>query len=255
MKQQRRPYQRRFERTLLSCALASCLVWATPAVLAQSTGATVRGQTAADARVTATNVATGFSRSVEAGDNGGYALPGLPPGTYRISIEAGGETTIRNITLRVGETVTLDPERVAQPAEGATGELDTIVVVGQQLIETKTSEIATYLSNRQIEALPQNSRNFLAFADIVPGVVFNVGNEGSSNLRSGAQLSNGINVLHRRRRQRTTSSRAASPARIPRGNPFPQNASPNTGHHLELQGRIRPVEQRRGDRGHPVGHQ
>ena len=45
-----------------------------------------------------------------------------------------------------------DPERVAQPAGD---ELDTVVVVGQQLVETKTSEIATYLSNRQIEALPQ----------------------------------------------------------------------------------------------------
>ena len=29
----------------------------------------------------------------------------------------------------------------------------------------------------------------------MPGVVFNVGNEGSSNLRSGAQLSNGSNVF------------------------------------------------------------
>ncbi len=225
MNQQRRPYQRRFERTLLSCALASCLIWATPAVLAQSTGATVRGQTAADARVTATNVATGFTRSVEAGDSGGYALPGLPPGTYRINIEAGGQTTTRNVTLRVGETVTLDPERVAQPAEGATDELDTVVVVGQQLIETKTSEIATYLSNRQIEALPQNSRNFLSFADIVPGVVVSSGNDNSLNLRSGAQLSSGINVFIDGVGQKDYILKGGITGQdSSRGNPFPQNS-------------------------------
>ena len=223
MNQQRRPHQRRFERTLLSCALASCLIWATPAVFAQSTGATVRGQAAADAKVTATNVATGFSRSVEAGDGGGYSLPGLPPGTYRINIEAGGETTTRNVTLRVGETVTLDPERVAQPAEGAPNELDTVMVVGQQLIETKTSEIATYVSNRQIEALPQRSRNFLSFADIVPGVVINTGNDDSLSVRSGAQLSNGVNVFIDGVGQKDYILKGGLTGQdSSRGNPFPQ---------------------------------
>ncbi len=223
MNQQRRPHQRRFERTLLSCALASCLIWATPAVFAQSTGATVRGQAAADAKVTATNVATGFSRSVEAGDGGGYSLPGLPPGTYRINIEAGGETTTRNVTLRVGETVTLDPERVAQPAEGAPNELDTVMVVGQQLIETKTSEIATYVSNRQIEALPQRSRNFLSFADIVPGVVINNGGDDSLSVRSGAQLSNGVNVFIDGVGQKDYILKGGLTGQdSSRGNPFPQ---------------------------------
>ena len=223
MNQQRCPLQRRFERTLLSCALASCLIWATPAVFAQSTGATVRGQAAADAKVTATNVATGFSRSVEAGDGGGYSLPGLPPGTYRINIEAGGETTTRNVTLRVGETVTLDPERVAQPTESAGDELDTVVVVGQQLAETKTSEIATYVSNRQIETLPQNGRNFLAFADIVPGVVFSTGNEGSTSVRSGAQLSSGINVFIDGVGQKDYILKGGVTGQdSSRGNPFPQ---------------------------------
>ena len=53
-------------RKLLTCALASCLMLsAAPAAWAQSTGATLRGQVSADsapatdARVTATNLATG----------------------------------------------------------------------------------------------------------------------------------------------------------------------------------------------------
>lgn len=222
MNQHRRPQSRRFQRSLLSCALASCLVWAAPAVLAQSTGATVRGQATADAKVTATNVTTGFSRTVEAGDSGGYALPGLPPGTYRIRIEGGGETTTRDVTLRVGETVTLDPARVAQP-EASTDELDTVVVTGTRLAETKTSEIASYVSSRQIEALPQVSRNFLAFADVVPGVVFTTGNEGSSSLRAGAQMASGVNVFIDGVGQKDYILKGGITGQdSSRGNPFPQ---------------------------------
>jgi outer membrane receptor protein involved in Fe transport len=190
MNQPRRQTPHRFQRSLLSCALASCLLFGAPAAFAQSTGATVRGQAAADAKVTATNVATGFSRSVEAGDSGGYSLVGLPPGTYRISVESGGQTATHDVTLRVGETVTLDADDAK-----AEGDLDTVVVVGAVLAETKTSEVATYVSKKQMDALPQASRNFLAFADTVPGMIFETGQDGSSKLRGGAQNSNGINVF------------------------------------------------------------
>ncbi|WP_159087884.1 hypothetical protein, partial [Xanthomonas fragariae] len=58
-------------RKLLSCALASCLVLSAAPVFAQSTAATIRGQVtvdsapAAQARVTATNLATGLTRTVQ----------------------------------------------------------------------------------------------------------------------------------------------------------------------------------------------
>jgi outer membrane receptor protein involved in Fe transport len=190
MNQPRRQTPHRFQRSLLSCALASCLLFGAPTAFAQSTGATVRGQASADAKVTATNVATGFSRSVEAGGNGGYSLVGLPPGTYRIRVESGGQTTTHDVVLRVGETVTLDADDAKAEAD-----LDTVVVVGTVLTETKTSEVATYVSRKQIDALPQASRNFLAFADTVPGMIFETGQDGSSKLRGGAQNSNGINVF------------------------------------------------------------
>jgi hypothetical protein len=67
-------------------------------------------------------------------------------------------------------------------------------VTAPLLVETKTSEMVTYVSQKQIELLPQNSRNFLAFADLVPGMAFSTSNNGESQLRSGAQGSNNINV-------------------------------------------------------------
>ena len=184
-------------RKLLSCALASCLMLGVaPAVFAQSTSATLRGQVsadsapAADAKVTATNVNTGLTRSVQANAAGGYSLAGLPPGTYRIDVQAGGQASSQTVILRVGQTATLNLG-VGGVAETATGEatnLDTITVTAPMLVETKTSEVATYVTQKQINALPQNSRNFLAFADTVPGMQFVSSPNGQeSQLRSGAQ--------------------------------------------------------------------
>ncbi|HSX65329.1 MAG TPA: carboxypeptidase-like regulatory domain-containing protein, partial [Pseudoxanthomonas sp.] len=105
---------RRPNRKLLTCALASCLALAAPSVLAQSTAATIRGRVmadstpATDARVTATNISTGLTRTVQAGANGGYSLAGLPPGSYRVDVSAGGQTSSRTVTVAVGQTATLN---------------------------------------------------------------------------------------------------------------------------------------------------
>ncbi len=185
--------------SLLSAALASCLALTAPAAFAQSTSATLRGVVtadaapAADAVITATNLANGYTSRATANANGTYILAGLQPGTYRIDVSAGGKTSSRTVTLAVGQTASLDlPVGAAAP----TATLGTVVVQGVALQETKTSEIATYISTKQIDALPQNNRNFLAFADTVPGVVFATSPDGySSKLTSGAQNSNGVNVF------------------------------------------------------------
>src|SRR5690606_7156845 len=84
-----------------------------PTALAQATGATLRGQVMADsapvedATVTATNTATGLARSVRT-KAGSYSLAGLPPGQYRVEVEAGGQSSSQDVTLRIGETATLD---------------------------------------------------------------------------------------------------------------------------------------------------
>ena len=43
--------------------------------------------------------------------------------------------------------------------------------------------------------MPQNSRNFLAFADTVPGVKFVTERRRLDRVRSGAQAANGVNVF------------------------------------------------------------
>ena len=230
---QARHGHRRFRQSLLCCALAGCMVAAAPAVLAQSTSATLRGKVltdsnpAAEAQVTATNTATGLTRTVQA-SNGNYNLAGLPPGTYKIDFVADGQASSETVTLAIGQTATLNLTAggvaAAVPPGGEATDLDTVTVVAPPaLVETKTSEVATYVTQKQIETLPQGSRNFLAFADIVPGVEFKTGGEGSTSLRSGAQLSNGTNVYVDGVGQKDFVLKGGVTGQdSSRGNPFPQ---------------------------------
>jgi len=215
---------------LLACALASCLALTAPTLFAQSTAATVRGQVttatgpAGSAEIVATNVATGLVRRVQSNANGTYTLAGLPPGTYRIDVSGDGTATSRTVTLQVGQVATLN-----LPLEGeveAAAQMDTVVVTADALVETKTSEIATYISQKQIEAIPQVSRNFLAFADTVPGVIFTTDQTtGSTSLRGGAQSSNGVNVYIDGVGQKNYVLKGGvSGQDQTRGNPFPQAA-------------------------------
>ncbi|MEA5666689.1 TonB-dependent receptor [Stenotrophomonas sp. MH1] len=222
-------------RKLLSCALASCLLLGAAPAFAQSTAATIRGQVMADsspaaqAQVTATNIATGLSRSVQSTASGSYSLAGLPPGTYRVEVNAGGKTSTQNITVQVGQTATvnLGVGGVGETtAGGAATTLDAVQVVAQAPIETKTSEIATYITPRQIEALPQGTRNFLAFADTVPGMAFeqNPAN-GSTKLRGGVQNANNVNVYIDGIGQKNYVTQGGITGQdASRGNPFPQLA-------------------------------
>lgn len=221
-------------RKLLSCALASCLLLGAAPAFAQSTSATIRGQVMADsapaaqAQVTATNTATGLTRSVQSTGNGSYSLAGLPPGTYKVDVNAGGKTSTQNITVQVGQTATvnLGVGGVAETAGGAATNLDAVQVTAQAPIETKTSEIATYVTPKQIEALPQGTRNFLAFADTVPGMIFEQNpSNGATKLRSGAQSANNINVYIDGVGQKNYVIKGGVTGQdSSRGNPFPQLA-------------------------------
>lgn len=164
--------------------LATSLLTAVPAH-AQLTTATIRGQVATSAAaapgavVTATSVDNGSVRRATAGPDGSYVLTGLQPGTYDISFAAaGGASVTRRVIVSVGQTATLDVDTAtgaAQPVDeaAATTEGDTIIVTGTRLVETRTSEVGTNVTDDQIENLPQNNRNFLNFATLAPGIRVN----------------------------------------------------------------------------------
>jgi outer membrane receptor protein involved in Fe transport len=186
-------------------------------VCAQSAEAALRGRAPANSQVTAHNTATGLTRHTQADANGGYAIVGLPPGPYQVDAGPGTETTI---TLTVASTTTLD----LQPA-AATAGLATVTVTGTRRPEVKTSEVATTVSQTVIDTTPQLTRNFLEFADTVPGIQFTVDAQGNTSLRSGGQTDSSVNVFIDGVGQKNyVLEGGVSGQFFSQGNPFPQLA-------------------------------
>jgi len=140
---------------------------------AQLTSATIHGKVTNQngtalpaAEVDAVNTASGFVKTVQSGPDGSYTMAGIQPGEYNLVIAAPGFQA-RNETVRVlvGQNIEMNfvmtPDAVVNQS---------ITVVGNQLVETRTSEAATNVSPQQMENLPQADRNFLNMAQLAPGI-------------------------------------------------------------------------------------
>jgi outer membrane receptor protein involved in Fe transport len=210
-----------FPRTLIGAAIAAVL--ANPGIVwAQSADATLRGKAPANSAVTAKNVATGATRRTQTGPDGNYTLAGLQPGTYRVDAGPGSETTV---TLTVASVATLDLTASSGAVEVPDEPLQEVTVTGRRLNEVRTSEVGTTVSQQQIETVPQITRNFLEFADTVPGVSFEVDAKGRTSIRGGAQNENGVNLYIDGVGQKGyVRSGVSGQAGDTQGNPFPQLA-------------------------------
>ncbi len=209
-------------------AAAAMLALALPAS-AQLSSATVRGAVTAEAKaqvgatVTATNTATGQVTRTTSRADGSYVLVGLAPGSYKLEIAAVGfETRTQPLTVLVGQTLDID----LPLARTGTTQLNTVVVTGLAGAGRKTSELGTNLTQKQIDSLPQINRNFLAFADLAPGVRFDVDPKtGQGTLRGGAQNQDNVNIFIDGVSQKNYILRGgATGMDSTRGNPFPQSA-------------------------------
>ncbi|HKR77744.1 MAG TPA: TonB-dependent receptor [Rhodanobacter sp.] len=214
-----------FKKRLLPAAVAMAMVAAAPGiVLAQSADSTLRGHAPPEATITARNVDTGAVRVTRSSKDGSFALVGLRPGTYQVDAGAGTQKTV---TLSVASTGTIDLAPAAAPAAAPAGTktLGGVTVSASTLPDVTTSEVGNIVSLRDIQALPAASRNFLEFADIVPGMVFTRDANGNTSLRSGAQASSNINVYIDGVGQKNyVLPGGLTGQNASQGNPFPQLA-------------------------------
>jgi hypothetical protein len=162
--------------------LLAFLLLHTPEARGQAVTATLSGKivdtsggSVANASVTATNTATGFSRSAQASDTGEYTIPALPAGEYTIAVEYKGfGKQTKNITLQVGQVAALDftlaPGEVTQKVE---------VEATSELAEPTRTQVSTVITERQIVNLPVNGREFIDFALLSPAVA--IGDTTSGN--------------------------------------------------------------------------
>ena len=123
----------------------------------------------AGATITATNANTGVSRSTTSDQTGEYRIPLLPPGVYDLKIEMQGfaPQNHKGITLTVGQTAVLNFELKVGTVTNA------VEIVGNEvpIIETERTHQADTITQRPIQDLPINGRNFLSFSLLTPGVV------------------------------------------------------------------------------------
>ncbi len=184
---------------------------------AQSAEANLRGTAPAGSTVTAKNLATGLVRRTTVSTDGSYSLVGLPSGTYAVDAGSGTQTMV---TLAVASTTTL-------VLAGSLGEVTVKSArdAGPTPGEVKTSEVGFVVSLRDIETIPQVTRNFLEFADLVPGMQFTVDSNGNTSLRGGGQTQSSINVFIDGVGQKSYVKDGGITGQVQtQGNPFPQLA-------------------------------
>lgn len=118
--------------------------------------------------VTATESATGLSRSTVSAANGSYAIHGLRPGSYRLSFELEGFQTAaeEGVVLRVGQETRLS----VQLGVGAIEEQITVSGVAP-VVEITSKEIGATLTQLDFQSLPTQNRSALLFAALAPGVI------------------------------------------------------------------------------------
>lgn len=248
-------HARRSRRLQFAAALmlsgAACAFAPAPAA-AQQVAASLRGTITDNGQPTGTQVAavnvdTGFRR-VSPITNGGYNFASLPPGRYRLEVTTANGTRQTDVfTLTVAQNAELSfdlsqgqtgasapgaaPPNPNAPA-GTTGNEVTaaaapgdIIVTGNRIQTLEGGAVGTTIDQHTIESLPQNNRNFLAFADLAPGVQFVTGDNGQTSLRGGAQPGNAVNVYIDGVSQKDDVLKSGITGQdSSQGNPFPQLA-------------------------------
>ncbi len=116
--------------------------------------------------VTLRNAETGTVRTAVTETDGQYRLPGLQPGRYDLTAELSGfaNSEVTGVTLTIGRAVQVNMALSLQ------GVQESVTVTGvAPVVETTTSEVATVVTQEQIEMLPIANRQAGSLALLLPG--------------------------------------------------------------------------------------
>jgi len=119
------------------------------------------------AEITITDERTGTSRTVMSDENGFYSAPSLAVGRYSVSVSPQGfkKSVAAGVDLHVAENkvVNLDLQ-LGQVTETVTVTSDAAPV------ETRSGDVNSLISEKQVTELPLNGRNYAALVTLVPGL-------------------------------------------------------------------------------------
>lgn len=127
-----------------------------------------QGAVIASASVTVTNASTGATRIVKVKDDGSYSIPVLPPGDYRIVVEATGfeKQVVEKFTLQVGTISIYD----AHLTVGAASETVEIRGDSAPVIQVTQTQQADYINDIAETNIPSVARDYSETIQLLPGI-------------------------------------------------------------------------------------
>ena len=143
------------------------------------------GRVVSNADVRVTNERTNEVRTVKTGADGVYTVPLLPPGTYRVDIDAKGfaRTVISSVVIAVTEA------NVQSVTVKVSSALTAVEVKGTPpVVETSTNALGDVVTTEQVEALPLVNRNFTQIMTLSAGVIASVTDATELGRGSGGQI-------------------------------------------------------------------
>ncbi len=154
------------------CLALLCLLLVASPVLAQSGAGSIDGR-AVDKEgaalpgvtVTATNPDTGFSRVTTTEADGSFRLAAMPPGAYEVSFELSGFGTVtqEKVGVNVGSSRSITATLQVASLEEA------ITVTSEAPLIANEAASGTVVSQKELESLPLNGRQFANLAVLAPG--------------------------------------------------------------------------------------
>src|SRR6201993_4178653 len=120
------------------------------------------------ASVTARNMDTGVDRSTDTNGDGGYLIPELPIGTYRVTISLSGFQSVVTNGVVVDVAAQKRVDAVLKP-----GQVNQQVVVEGEtlpLVETTNNTLGGILTQDNVKDLPINGRDYTKLIFLNPGV-------------------------------------------------------------------------------------
>ncbi|HWP43329.1 MAG TPA: carboxypeptidase-like regulatory domain-containing protein, partial [Blastocatellia bacterium] len=155
------------------------LAQVTPGTVVDSAGAVIP-----DATVTIKDQNKGASRTVKTDSQGNYSVEGLPPGTYRIEVDAPGfeKAQLEDVAIQPGQVAAAG----VQLSPGAVTEAVTVVSVSTAVSSTVSHTSSSYES-KKLRELPSLAP-VDSFARLVPGMTSREANE--VNRQTGASDKN-----------------------------------------------------------------
>jgi hypothetical protein len=198
--------KRNMRKRALCMAMGVCLAsMASAPAFAQSVTGAVVGRANAGDQITLVNPATGLTRTITVGADGGYRLSQLPVGDYTLQVSRNGENVGEPVSVGVplGGTTTVN-----LASEGGVVNMAALQVVGSRVInrvDVRSTESATNIRREEIARLPVD-QTLSSVALLAPGVVasgatFGGLTFGGSSVAENVVYINGLDVTDPYRRQ------------------------------------------------------